>query len=528
MVKTPHKKKQDDQDDYETIMALGGVEHQRFLFEQVYSPDDKQSAYAIYDMDKDKVSKAWSYQPSCGTKEYIPAMQGLLEKDILFLPSTPLDYGSDEKLWSRQLAFLKKWTDVPEDDHIINVQYIALTWLFDRLNELPYRRFIGDYGTGKSRILTAMALCSFRPVIFKAATTPATIFRMVEQTRGTICIDEANFSRHSDAWSAINSVLCAGYERVGGVIRCGEQYELEAFLAFSPKILASRIRFADVALESRCLTTVTYRTHRKDIPVNLTSDFFEEARTLRNMWLMWRFKNYTRPITNSEAILRMNHISPRIRQIIAPLDAVRPNTSFFLEYIKRLEKDEIENRQSSFEGQLIQIIADLVEAQAGEPIITIKELCRQYQARSSSDEITPRKTAGILKRLGFMTERGRVENEANPQTIIIWDELVFKNRCMDYGLPVQSVQSVQSVQGIHESQAQLPDPPDPPDPQQLVLDSGHNGHLGHLGHEAPKEQDGFPCPYKGCPMVSPSRTLLETHIRVAHEFKGEVLEVDKE
>ena len=75
--------------------------------------------------------------------------------------------------------------------------------------------------------------------------------------------------------------LNTGYQRIQGVVlRAGDRnsgFEPEVFRVYGPKVIATRKRFADWALESRCLTQeMGGPTMRLDIPIDLPMAFWEE------------------------------------------------------------------------------------------------------------------------------------------------------------------------------------------------------------------------------------------------------------
>ena len=41
--------------------------------------------------------------------------------------------------------------------------YVLLSWVYDVFNELPYLRFRGDFGTGKTRALIALGSICYKP-----------------------------------------------------------------------------------------------------------------------------------------------------------------------------------------------------------------------------------------------------------------------------------------------------------------------------------------------------------------------------
>ena len=53
----------------------------------------------------------------------------------------------------------------------IATQYILLTWVYDKFNELPYLRLRGDFGSGKTRALLVIGSICYKPFFASGAST---------------------------------------------------------------------------------------------------------------------------------------------------------------------------------------------------------------------------------------------------------------------------------------------------------------------------------------------------------------------
>src|SRR6185312_12991596 len=97
-----------------------------------------------------------------------------------------------------------------------------------------------------------------------------------------------------------------------------KEFDPRAFNVFGPKIVAMRRSFEDQALESRFLTEeMGQRSLREDIPINLPDSQKEEAQSLRNQLLMYRFQTLDH-IRVDESLIDPS-LSPRLNQILVPL-----------------------------------------------------------------------------------------------------------------------------------------------------------------------------------------------------------------
>jgi hypothetical protein len=259
-------------------------------------------------------------------REYVPFSpeNNLLTHRVVLLPSAVGEHGDTAQLLSQIRAFLHRYVDLPENFEVVAAHYILLTWVYDSFNELPYLRVRGQYGSGKSRFLLTVGSLCYKPIFASGASTISPIFRLLDQVRGTLVIDEADFWA-SDERSEIVKILNNGNARGFPVLRNDitpqKEFNPRAFDIFGPKIVATRHPFQDEALESRCLTGILGgRPVRPDIPISLPNSFNEDAERLRNQLLAFRFEWAAGegPIDLTDS----RGLSHRRAQILAPLLAV--------------------------------------------------------------------------------------------------------------------------------------------------------------------------------------------------------------
>lgn len=259
-------------------------------------------------------------------RDYVPysAENNLLTHRVVLLPSAASEYESDEKLVEEVKTFIHRYVDLSPGFEEVAAHYVLLTWGYDVWNEVPYLRVRGDCGKGKSRfLLTVGSLCQ-KPIFASGASTVSPIFRLIDQIGGTLVVDEADFWA-SDERAEIVKILNNGNARGFPVLRSettpSKEFSPRAFNIYGPKIVATRHRFEDTALESRCLTEVLGdRPLRPDVPISLPEAFKLEAEELRNKLLMYRFRRFG--IGTASTLKAEPGLDPRRAQILAPLLAV--------------------------------------------------------------------------------------------------------------------------------------------------------------------------------------------------------------
>ena len=287
---------------------------------------------------------------------YAPS-NNLLTSGCVLLPSDVADFGDKAQLVAEIKAFIHRYVDLTPLFEDIAAHYVLLSWVNDAFNELPYLRFRGEYGTGKTRALLAIGSICYKPFFASGASTVSPIFHILHEFGGTLILDEADL-RFSDATADLTKILNNGNMKGLPVLRTMTNRHRElnptAFKVFGPKIIAMRQSFADDALESRFLTEETGgRPLRPDISVHLPDAMKIEAQHLRNNLLAWRFASrHEVGVDPSRAI---DGISPRGNQTALAL----------------LSLVDDEGLRSRIAGDLVMAEARVTTKRAASPPVTM-------------------------------------------------------------------------------------------------------------------------------------------------------------
>ncbi|MBI2126093.1 MAG: hypothetical protein HYU02_02095 [Thaumarchaeota archaeon] len=266
-----------------------------YIAEQGYDPEKRETYYIVYQKETEEIT----IEPSVKAegKTYWPLLHQDLTTNQVFLPSKAEEYHSDTQLFKEEEDFLNHWHEERfKAERSIDVAYVAITHLFDvPLPEIPYRRRLATFGKGKSAAGQAMVVTSYCGMLLAGMDSEASIRWTFDFWRGTPFIDEADFAV-SDIYSTIMKILNVGFSNLGGWYKSqdpNDPAKVRIQRVFGPKILATRQRWKDLALESRALTAMGYEALNQ-IPLFRHKQFLEQALRLRNKWLMWRFRNWYR------------------------------------------------------------------------------------------------------------------------------------------------------------------------------------------------------------------------------------------
>ena len=341
----------------------------------------------------------------------VPASNNLIRHGAVLLPECAESFDTPTTLAAEVTAYLDRYLDLTPGFRTIVAWYVLLSWVYDAFNELPYLRFRGDFGTGKTRALTVIGSLCYKPFFASGASTVSPIFHILDRFRGTLILDEADF-RFSDEKSEIVKILNNGNAKGFPVLRnsmnAKREFDPRAFDVYGPKLVAMRQSFDDEALESRYLTEeMGQRPMRKGIPINLPDAQADEARGLRNKLLSYRFR--FRDAVAVDPSLVDPEQSARINQLLVPLlsiidgEATRKEVREFASGIG----DELRfDRSLRPEALVLKVICELTET-ATRSSVALAEVTSKVIEKHSKDfdrYVTPRYVGELIrKRLRIAT-----------------------------------------------------------------------------------------------------------------------------
>lgn len=327
-------------------------------------------------------------------------LRSFIDTRSLQLPSRAERGTNTDDLIVDTIVFIEQWANTPVEWLLPIAHYSLMTWVYDRFSAVPYLRFLGEHGTGKTRLLQVAAGLSYRSLAVSGNISGAALFRLIDLTRGTLAIDEADF-KNSAEWSDIIKVLNNGYTPGLPIVRCdGGAFQPHSFYVYGPKIISTRHRFEDAALESRCLTFETQeRKLDPSIPLQLPPAFHDQAQALRNKLLGWRFDNFEH-VQADDSPLR--NLDPRIAQMGANLLAVAPDKDSIIDFLNRYAA-------STKEDSPKEIVRQILAARAGKGrVISVAEVtCAANQQLNGSGlgELTHKAIGSVIRSLGYRTRR---------------------------------------------------------------------------------------------------------------------------
>lgn len=407
------------------------------LVELVYNKNLSTTAFAVFHEGRITIEESIALD---GDTVLVPirANNDLIRHHALLLPETPEPYGTTAELVADIQAYLNRYVDLSESFQTLVPYYVLLTWVYDAFNELPYLRFRGQYGSGKTRALSVVGSLCYKAFMAGGASTVSPIFHTLDMFRGTLVLDESDF-RFSDATSELVKIFNNGNVRGFPVLRTAitakRDFEPRAFNVFGPKIVAMRRSFEDPALESRFLTEeMGQRRLREDIPINLPDIQEEEALNLRNKLLMYRFENLAR--IKVDESMEDPSLSPRINQILLPLLAVVEDKALRAELCttaRSLDQTLSVEMSSTLEADMLRVLSDLMQEDTLRKNISIADITASFSTQFGSDHsrpVTHRYVGEIIrKRLHLATYKSH-----GVYVIPMTEKSKIEHLCARYGI----------------------------------------------------------------------------------------------
>ena len=257
---------------------------------------------------------------------FVPPPIDLVNDNVVLLPSEAAGYRNIADLFNNTKDFIAKWYTCDPQIAVESALYVMLTWVYDCFRTVPYLRIIGERGGGKTRYCLVCGYLCLRATKMAGAFSEAGLYRTIDLWRGTMIFDEVDLSKNNDVTVAINTILNVGWNVEFPVIRVKGNPEKgftpEGISPFSPKIMNTRKRFYDEALESRCLTNHASGGRDSETPIELIDEFRAEALSLRNQLLMFRLRHWGRQ--KPDYTIKLEDVEDRMLQLAVPLLSLIP------------------------------------------------------------------------------------------------------------------------------------------------------------------------------------------------------------
>ena len=402
------------------IIETSFYEDDSYLYEELIQ--ENKPIFAAYNKQTGEISYMKTIEIP-GGYSIVPIYSKEITEHVVSLPTMVEEYGDDNALTEEMRKFIEHYVDLPaEDDLTWAIYHILTTWIYDKLNTIGYLRFQGDTGVGKSRGLDVIGKLCYKPMMLAGAVTPAPIYRLIHRFRGTVILEEADF-RDTTEKSEVVTILNSGIERFRPVIRCSKDNpdNLEVLPSFGPKVFATRGKFLDPALESRCHNFEMQETDRDDIPAVVGARFYKAQSRLRNKLLLWRFRNREKINPDLAEEINIGAYEPRVKQLAMPFAIAFWGNDELIELLKGwCEKKQWKNIQDRSEGRSGKVVYAMFKlAQEHGQDQVYPQRISEYFTEFFNEDFSYFKVGRVLTE--FHVHRNERRDGKSKRNYIIWE-----------------------------------------------------------------------------------------------------------
>jgi uncharacterized protein YkuJ len=305
-----------------------------------------------------------------------------------------------------------KWyIEFPQDaDYDLFSLWTIGTYLHPLFRSYPYIYLGGMKESGKTKTLSVLNCLAFNP-IFSGNISTSSLFRLIQNARCTLLIDETERLANPQRAEDFRSILLSGYKQGAKVYRAErdsrDRFEPLEFETYSPKAIAN-IRGLEGVLESRCISFVMKRTKSKEIGNREPDPHDPLWQDVRDHLYLFALKHWRNIKEDYEALKNTTQLSNREWELWHPILALANFIGIYKSMIELAEQKanerRIENMTETGEYVLVEVLSEFVQEDDFYKIKDIKE-----KMESKFDELqgwlTNEWVGRALKRLGFSEKR---------------------------------------------------------------------------------------------------------------------------
>ncbi|HKV44730.1 MAG TPA: DUF3631 domain-containing protein [bacterium] len=322
------------------------------------------------------------------------------------------------------VEFFTRYVVLPAGAPLVVALWAIATWLADDFDAFPYLAVTSPQKRcGKTRVLELLErVC--RRSLSTTNISEAALFRVIDQVRPTLLIDEAQYLRTRDErCAALHDLLCAGIRRGNTSIRMGGPHrdEVRRFSVFCPKAIALIGKMTDILMDRAIAVTMRRRTPREHIERFFFARAASESEPLRQRAVRWAADHHDEIRAAYVTAPLPEGVEDREAELWAPLLAVaRVALPAHIDEVESLAKGAANAKAVADDAIGVRLLADLLEIFDDHLFLPTKEIIDALVAMEDAawpeyrggKPITPRGLAALLKPFGIDPEKARHEGQA--------------------------------------------------------------------------------------------------------------------
>lgn len=309
---------------------------------------------------------------------------------------------------------LKTYIELPDERlYDFLALWIIGTYFFPLFNSYPYVYVGGIRESGKTKLLTLCHCIAFNS-IFSGNMSTACVYRLVQDTRCSLFIDETEMLSTRYRASAFRNILLNGYKKGQRTYRNRRTPEgnfvPQSFEVYGPKMLANIEGLEDV-LGSRCVTIIMKRGLNSEITnkeIDISDPLWQQVRDLFYPFLMKNWRDIRRiysELQNDTSLLNRNWELWKPIFVLAKFFDHSNNGLYEEMKSLALEKTAESQRENSdsHEAVLVEVLLSVVDEDNFYKLSEIRvEMADRFD---DGGWLSERYIGQLLRRLGFSNRR---------------------------------------------------------------------------------------------------------------------------
>ena len=360
----------------------------------IYSTHGKTSHGHIYEQINEKEFLVYDGQE-------FETYEKIKDEDIEINPLDALPYNSYEpeiadenaelsNLLQECYEILSNYIVAKREELIRWTLEVALSYVKELFNALPFEFRGGEGDTGKTRWLKLIAWLGYRG-IETTGLNPANLFRYANDHAGVICINDATraLERNPD----LLDLVLESYNKGGKILRTVQvdrRWRQESYNVFTMIFVAANHRYQNQLLAQRFLESkaVPARPRKEDLPLNENSEDYKRIQRVRSSLLLWRMKTLYHGLDVQKICQEIREEMPRdyvgrFQEITLPLLCIAKVANWQYDTIKRyvinVLKERRERREKSIERYILDTIAKIKKEEHEHYIFFLPDFFYQFE-----------------------------------------------------------------------------------------------------------------------------------------------------